>query len=102
MKLSDYKGEEALDVLADIIDPIAEIVQDKNLVESIKAAYKDKGAIAQLIKPIIKDHKKEIIAILAAIERETPEEFAEKMTLLTLPAKLLELLNDPEIQQLFL
>ena len=101
MKLSDYKGEEALDVLADIIDPITRIVQDKELVESIKAVSNDKGAIAQLIKPAMKDHKKEIIEILAALERETPEDYAKKMTLLSLPAKLIELFNDPDIQQLF-
>ena len=101
MKLSDYKGEEALDVLAEIIDPITEIAQDEKLVDSIKKAYKEKGAVAQLIKPILKGHKKEIIAILAALERETPEEYAEKVTILTLPAKLIELFNDPDIQQLF-
>ena len=101
MKLSDYKGEEALEVLADIIDPITEIVQDNKLVEAIKAASADKEAIAQLIKPILKDHKKEIIEILAALEREKPEEYAKRLTLLTLPAKLIELFNDPDIQQLF-
>jgi hypothetical protein len=31
MKLSDYKGEEALDVLADIIEPLANIITDEDI-----------------------------------------------------------------------
>ena len=30
MKLSDIKGDRVLDVIADIIDPIANMVQDKD------------------------------------------------------------------------
>ena len=31
MKLSDIKGERALDVLADMIEPVAEIMGDKEI-----------------------------------------------------------------------
>ena len=41
-----------------------EIAQDEELVNSIKKAFKEQGAVAQLRKPILKGHKKEIIAIL--------------------------------------
>lgn len=99
MKLSDYKNEEALLVLADIVDPIAEIAQDKELFEKIKETYMSKGPLFSLVKPILQTHTKAIIAILAALDRKTPEEY--EVSLFTLPQKLLELLDDPEAMSLF-
>ena len=36
MKLSDIKGDRVLDVIADIIDPIANMVQDKDVAAMFK------------------------------------------------------------------
>lgn len=97
MKLSEYKGEQALDILADIVEPAAAILADKELAELSKSGV----ARIKLVKPIIKNHKKEVIEILAILEGEEPEQYAEKVNIFTLPAKLLELLNDPELVNLF-
>lgn len=98
MRLSDIKGEEALDVLADIIEPMALILAD----EDVQKLSKQKNVpVLSYVKPMIKNHKKEVIAILARLENETPEEYAEKVTLLSLPMKLVDFINDPEVQSLF-
>ena len=97
MKLSDYKGEAALDKLSEIIEPRATMFGDPQMQEIAKS----KGAPIKYAKPILKDHKPELIEILAALENESVEVFREKITLLTLPAKLIEFLNDPEVQALF-
>ena len=98
MKLSDYKGEEALDVLADIIEPLANIITD----EEIQALAKDdKTPILAMVKPAIKNHKKDLIEVLARLENVSVEEYRETMNLITLPKQVLELLNDPEVQDLF-
>ena len=47
----------------------------------------------------IKNHKKAIIAIMAATAGAKPEDY--EVNLLTLPMKLLEILNDPEVISLF-
>ena len=39
MKLSEYQGEAALDILAELIEPAGEIMSDKHLGE----VFKDKG-----------------------------------------------------------
>lgn len=96
MKLSDYKGEAALDLLADMIEPAAEIFADKNVAEGLQ-----NGNMMAAIKCAIKNHKKSVIQLLAAIEGEDAESFAEKVTVFTLPSKLLEILNDPEMLRLF-
>ena len=98
MRLSDYKGEEALDVLADIIEPLSNIITDDEIQELAK---NDKTPVIAMVKPAIKNHKKELIEILARLENQSVEEYREKMNLLTLPKQVLELLNDPEVQSLF-
>jgi hypothetical protein len=98
MKLSDYRGEEALDVLADIIEPLSLILADKEIRDL--AGKKGTPALTY-VKPIIKNHKKEIIQILARLEGESVEEYEPKITLLTLPMQVVDLINDPEVQSLF-
>ena len=95
MKLSEIKGEQALDVLADIIEPVTAICID----EEIQSMVKSGVPTLKMVKPIIKNHKKEIVEILAILDGENPAEY--EVNVLTLPLKLLELLNDPTIKQLF-
>lgn len=97
MKLSDYKGEAALDKLAEIIEPLTMMLADPELQELAKQG----GAVYKYAKPMLKNHKKEVIEVLAALENEPVETYRDKITLLTLPAKLLEFLNDAEVQALF-
>lgn len=97
MKLSEYKGEQALDMLADLIEPAATIMADKEVANFAKSGK----PVIKIIKPLIKNHKKEVIEIMAILEGEDPKKYADKVNLFTLPAKLLELLNDPDLQSLF-
>lgn len=113
MKLSDYKGEEALDVLADIIEPLTFILADEEI-QKMRAeeqkkreeAIKNKTPfrttpLIKYVTPAIKNHKAEIIQILARLENQTPEEYKKDLSLVTLPMQVLEFINDPEIQKLF-
>lgn len=95
MKLSDFKGENALDLLADIIEPAAEILGDKEIAELYNGGWKK----AAIVKIAIKKHKKEVIEILAAMDGVPVEEYS--CNVLTLPLKLLEILNDKEFMELF-
>ena len=96
MKLSDFKGEKALDILADLIEPASEVFGDKEVLAAFQG-----GKRLNAVKLAIKNHKPAVIKILAVLEGETPEEYAEKITLFTLPMKLLQILNDPELLQAF-
>ena len=98
MRLSDFKGEEALDVLADIIEPITSIISDAD----VQKLSKKKGTKpVEYVKPMIKNHKKELIEILARLDRKSVEEYTENLSLVTLPMQVLDLINDPEVQSLF-
>ena len=93
MKLSDFKDDAALDLIADIIEPATEILADP----AIKEAFSRSKMAA--IKVAIKSHKNAIREIVARLDGKNPEEY--HFTALSLPVKLLNLLNDPELQQLF-
>lgn len=99
-KLSEYENEEALEVLADLIDPLATIALDKELMADIRANYKNGAERARLISETIKKHKKEVIRMLAALERTPVEEY--KCNLMTLPAQLMNILNDADLMSYFL
>lgn len=98
MRLSDFKGEEALDVLADIIEPLTAILTDKEIQE----LSKKKGTpVMKFIKPAVKNCKKELIEVLARLNNKSVEEYEKDINLVTLPMQVLELVNDPEVKSLF-
>lgn len=96
MRLSDFKGEEALDVLADIIEPLTTILTS----ERVQELAKQEAPTLSYVAPILKQ-KKEIVAILARLDNKPVDEYMKTLNLVTLPKQILELINDPEVQSLF-
>ena len=93
MKLFEYQGEAALDILADLIEPAGEIMSDKEIGEVFKKNRFKAIGLA------IKNHKKAVMQILATMDGVPVEEY--KCNVFTLPVKILELLNDPALVHLF-
>ena len=81
--LSDYKGEDALDILADIIEPLSVIFADEEL-QKLQKEQKAGKKIAPIafIKPAIKNHKEEV-------------------NIMALPLQILSIVNDPMVKSLF-
>lgn len=103
MKLSEVKGDRTLDVIADIIDPIANIVQDKDIAamfkreavpESMEAREFFAARMRAGMPALLKGHKSDIITILAAIEGVTPEQYAASLNLAKLFTDVMELVTD--------
>lgn len=94
MKLSEFEGEQAIDVLADLLEPASEIMTDKAVVAAFRS-----GDRIHAVSLALKRHKKAVITILAVTEGENPETYKPKV--LSLPAKLIEIGNDPDIIGLF-
>lgn len=95
MKISDIKGDDALDVIAEIIDPAIEIMGDNEIAICLKT-----NQTLKAVKFAIKKHKKAVKTILAVLDMKDPETYSPSVV--TLPIKLLEVFNDPEIQSLFI
>lgn len=110
MKLSEIKGDRTLDVVAELIDPIATIAEDDAVRALIKREKAPKGTdptkflIQRLKKGIpglIKGHKAELVAILSTINGVTPEEYTQTLGILTLTRDVWDLINDTEFLGLF-
>lgn len=93
-KLSDIRGEEALDVLADLLKPATDIMVDKEIVKLARS-----GDRVGAVSIAIKNHKDSVISILAILEGADPSKY--EPSLMELPIKLLEILNDPDLVQVF-
>lgn len=97
-KLQDVKGEEALDVLADVLDYAVQLVKN----DKIREAIENKGIRhIETVKTLIKEGKREIISIMAVIDGKSYDEFVESLDLLTLPVMLYETFNDEALQAVF-
>ena len=103
MKLSDIKGDRVLDVIADIIDPIANMVQDKDVAamferEAVPDGMEARDFFAKRmckgLPVLLKSHKADIIAIMAAIEGVTPEQYAASLDFPKLFTDVMELVTD--------
>lgn len=95
MDLQAIKGERALEVLADIIEPALEIIQDDAIVK-----YMRDGHTLKAVQVALRSYKSQVIEIMATLEGKTSTEYANNVTLLTLPVALLRLFNDPDIIEL--
>ena len=95
MKLSEYKDDEALDVLADLIEPTAFILADKDMRDSLRKCSNE----AQQASIVIKTHKNEVMRILAAINGVPADEY--HCNLLTLPRQVMEIMNDEDLMDFF-
>lgn len=95
MKLSEYRDGEALDLLAELIEPVASILADND----ISALQKDGASIAKIASAAIKGHKEEVLRIMAALDGVPFEEY--HCNILTLPKRLIEILNDKDLQNFF-
>lgn len=92
--LSEIQGEEALDVLADLIDPVSEISTDEEFVNLVRAHKNLEAA-----RKALHDHKKSILRILAVVNGVDEAEYNPSFW--EIPMSILKILNDPAFKMVF-
>jgi hypothetical protein len=93
--LKDYKGEEAIELWADLAEPIAKIMAD----EEVKNSYGEGKPIITMVKTILKRHKEEAEEILLRID-DTP---INALNLVTRTLSVaLEVINDESVASFLL
>lgn len=89
-------NEENLDLFADLLEPVTEILTDKEVVDGVK----NDGNKIKAVKAAIKNHKAAVVQFLALLEGVDAEDYVVPP-----PAqfmmKILALVNKPEVQELF-
>ena len=110
MRLSDIQGERVFDVIADIIDPIANIAEDDAASAMFKREKLPEGMTAKefmtqrarkALPALLKGHKGDIIAILASIDGVSVESYKGDLNLVKLMRDTTELLTDEAFGVLF-
>ena len=111
MKLSDIKGDRTLEVIAEIIDPIANIAEDEEasamftrekLPDGMTAKKFLMKRVRKSLPVLLKGHKADIIAILSAIEGVSAEEYSGALNLVKLVKDCTDLLTDEAFMELFI
>ena len=111
MRLSDIHGERVFDVIADIVDPIANIAEDdaasalfkrEKLPDGMTAKEFVTQRVRKALPALLKGHKGDIIAILASIEGVSAESYKGALNLVKLMRDATELLTDEAFGALFL
>lgn len=111
MRLSDIKGERAIEVIGELIDPIANIAEDKEAMSIFQRENLPKGmdaktfAIARLKKgmpKLLKNHKRDIATILSALAGVTYDEYVENLDMKVFIKDIVELLTDEEFLTFFI
>lgn len=105
MKLSDVHGDRTLEVVADLIKPVASIAQDPVASDLFKPRPVPEGMeardffierVSKSAPKLMKDHKQDLISILSTIEGTDPEEYISNLNLGKLIHDVIELMSDQE------
>ena len=111
MRLSDIQGERVFDVIADIIDPIANIAEDDAASALFKREKLPDGMTAKSfllerarksVPVLLKGHKGDIITVLATIDGVSADDYRASLTLAKLMQDTAELLTDEAFGELFI
>ena len=103
MKLSDIKGERAMDVAADLILPISNIASDEDAADLFRRRPIPEGMTAREfaldriktgIPILLKKHRRDLVTILSLLKDEPEESVLENMTLLSLTSDVTDLMTD--------
>lgn len=95
MKLSEIRKYDAVDTLADILEPVANILGSPETKENYEKATNR----IQQVRALLKGHSKEWIQILARLDQVSEEEY--DCDIFELPKRILEVLRNPMIQDFF-
>lgn len=93
-KLSDFTDDEALDLFAELIEPVANIFGDKKISKNFR-----KNNLIEVVKLAVKGYKKDLIHIMALLEGVPVEEY--HCNVVSLPKTFLMVLNDPVFKDFF-
>ena len=93
-KLSDYKDEQAIELWADLLDPLVEIFKDQRIIDAFRSG---KPTIV-LAQEMIKSHANEVSKMLLIVD---PTPLNGLNILIRLVGVLNELMEDPTLSDFF-
>lgn len=93
-KLTDYKDDEAIELWADLLDPLTEILTD----DKIRDVVQNRKSRIDIVKTILRLHKKEATEVLLRID---PSPLDGLNIILRLKALVSDIGDNEEIKSFF-
>lgn len=110
MKFSDIKGERALDVICELIEPIANIAADESAADIFQTKEKPEGQtvndfimnrLKKAYPALLKNHRADLIKIAACINDCSEEEYTDSLSMKKILNDLADLISDPYFRSFF-
>lgn len=109
MRLSDLTAEQGLEAIANSLEYIGNIADDDDALKLCQELVPREGEKyikvfargAKTAPRLLKTHKDDVIGILTAFELQTVEEYKKKHKLMDVIKGMVDLVNEPEVRQLF-
>lgn len=110
MKLADIRGERVFIVLAELVEPVANIAADDEAVKLFKRQKCPKGKtprqfmierIRASVPPLMREHRKDLVSIIAILKDVSTDEYLENVTMASLVMDVLDMLNDEDLLAFF-
>ena len=100
MKLSEIKGDRALEVIADIMEPISNLVSDPEVKKTFQGTSTE--PIVKVLPKIIKNHKKAVYNMLAILDGVSVKDYISNATITKILQDFSDVIMDESIQTLFI
>ena len=107
MRLSEIKGDQVFEVIADIIEPACNIAQDKDAASLFDRSEKRPDGISakdfalnkvkRAVPKLMRSHKDDLVAILSAVEGVDPDEYRKSLTMPKLIQGVYEIMTDEDL-----
>ena len=106
MRLSEIRGDRVFDVVADITEPLCNIATDEQASYLFRRSQVPEGMgkeefalskIRKALPALMRDHKDDLTAILAALEGVPVAEYREGMTMASIFKGVYEILTDEDL-----
>ena len=106
MRLSEIRGDRVFDVLAAVIEPLANIAQDPLFAELTERRECPEGMTPQeftlerakrALPQLVNGHRRDFVEVLSALEGEDPDRYAEELTIPKLIGGVYSILTDKEL-----
>ena len=109
-KISEIRGTDTIDLFAEIIEPVANIATDPAMADVFKVEAVDEDAdtrelakqrLIKHVPKLIKTHKNDVVAILAAINSTPVDEYEKSLNVATLLRDVYDVVTDEELVGFF-
>jgi hypothetical protein len=107
VRLSEIRGERVFDTIADIIEPACNIASDPKVSTLFDRSEKRPegmtpkefalSKVKKAVPELLRGHKGDVCAILAAIEGQDAEQYAREITVPQLIKGIYELVTDEDL-----